>query len=62
MLDIRVTKIMKSNGGHVMLLKNGWYMRGQISRLDQFTKFIHIDVFKIVLAMAHASLFRRMTS
>lgn len=27
-LDIRVTKIMKSNGGHVMLLKNGWYMRG----------------------------------
>lgn len=35
-----------------MLLKNGWYMRGQISRLDQFTKFIHIDVSKIVLAIA----------
>lgn len=27
-----------------MLFKNGWYMRGQISGFDQFTKFIHIDV------------------
>lgn len=27
-LDIRVTKIMKSNRGHVVLLKNGWHMRG----------------------------------
>ena len=47
-----MTKIMKSNGGHVMLLTNGWYMRGQISGFDQFTKFIHINVPEIVLAIA----------
>ena len=41
-----MTKIMKSNGGHVMLLKNGWYMRGQISRLDQFSKFIRLGQYR----------------
>ena len=38
-LDIRVTKIMKSNGGHVMLLKNSWYMRGYSDRLLHNEKF-----------------------